>query len=132
MERNTPFDEMQRVFDEMERMFGEMRRSVGGSALGDEVVFDVHREGEEFVVLADLPGFEREEISIRAEDGQLVLDATHEIRREEFERTRRVHGETRLPAGVDVDEASATYRNGVLEIRLPISESAGHRIDVED
>jgi HSP20 family protein len=130
-----------RPFDEMDRMMESMRRSMfeglddvrrGGSSVN--VTLD--RDGDEYVVLADLPGFEKSEIDLRLDDGVLVLDATHEVAESgehgAMSRSRRVHEFVRLPGEVDEDAVEATYRNGVLEVRLPAlgEDDSTHHIDV--
>jgi HSP20 family protein len=130
-----------RPFDEMDRMMESMRRSMfeglddvrrGGSSVN--VTLD--RDGDEYVVLADLPGFEKSEIDLRLDDGVLVLDATHEVAESSehgaMSRSRRVHEFVRLPGEVDEDAVEATYRNGVLEVRLPAlgEDDSTHHIDV--
>lgn len=127
--RQYPFG----MFEEMERLFESMRQSAMdlqryGSALGLEETDDG------YVVLADLPGFEKDEISLTVNGGVLTVRADHEISGEDGSRTRRVHESMRLPGDVDVEAITATYRNGVLEVTLPGDEgrgSTGHRIDVE-
>jgi len=90
------------------------------------------RDGE-YVVLADLPGFEREEIDLSFDDGVLTIDGTHEVTGDHEYRQRTVSESVRIPAEVAVDEVGATYRNGVLEVTLPVDEhdSDAVRIDVE-
>jgi HSP20 family protein len=145
--RRTPFD----VFDEMDRMIESMRRSMiegaddirswspGSWSGGSKANLRLERDGNVFVVLADLPGFEREEIDLRFDEQTLVLDARHETSEQsEFgamSRSRQVHESIRVPGEVDIDGIAASYRNGVLEVRLPALDSVSvgdaHRIDIE-
>lgn len=133
-----------RPFDDMDRMMEQMRRSMF-EGLGDVRDFrggrsganlHVERDGDEYVVLADLPGFEKSEIDLRLDDGTLVLEAAHEVEESSeygaMSRSRRVHDFVRIPGDVDEDGIEATYRNGVLEVRLPAvdGDDSGHHIDV--
>jgi len=132
-----------RPFDEMDRMMEHMRRSTFES-LGDvrdsrgrpNTTLTVDRDGDAYVVLADLPGFEKSEIDLRLDDGMLTVDATHEVAetgdRGAMARSRRVHEFVHLPGNVDQEGIEATYRNGVLEIRLPAvdEDDSGLHIDV--
>lgn len=133
-------------FDEMERMMEQMRQSVFGDRSaparlgGANVNLETDEEG--YVVLADLPGFEREELDLRYEDGVLTIRAEHETS-DEYEsaggathsaRRRHVHERVQIPAEIAEDEISASYRNGVLEVRLPTVEDVDddeHVIDIE-
>ncbi len=139
---------MDRVFAEMDRRFDEMRRSLRPNASdwngalpagrGDfernDVAIDLHETDGGFVLYADLPGFEREEIDLSVVDGVLALDAAHEVETDGFSRSRRVHERVTLPAGVDEDAIDATYRNGVLELSLPVAEEFddSRSIPIED
>ncbi len=71
---------------------------------------DVLDEGDHFLVLLELPGINGEEIKLSAGGGTLTVavDATQ----------RRYHEQVTLPAAVDGDHPSASYRNGVLQVRL--------------
>ena len=130
-------------FEEMERMMEQMRQSAFGDlsrASGSNVTLETDEEG--YVVLADLPGFEKEELDLRYEDGLLTIRAEHEVE-DEYEaagartksaRHRQVHERVRVPAEIHEDEITASYRNGVLEVHLPTVEDVDdgeHVIDVE-
>lgn len=140
--RRYPFD----MFDEMERMMESMRRSMYDSV--DDVrsmtgMGNAHMSLEAtddgYLVMADMPGFEKEEIDLRFDDGKLVVEARHEVTDESpvgsISRSRRVHESLHVPGEVIVDEIEATYRNGVLEISLPTEEAPedddAHRIDID-
>lgn len=132
----------------MERLFDQMRNDMLGSwntpALGDETGFEgeggwdagvsIEETDDGFVVLADLPGFERDELSLRLHDDRLHLSGEHEVGDGMGYRSRTVTESITLPAHVDPEDASATYRNGVLEVRFTVDEDdeiAGSAIDIE-
>ncbi|WP_435194015.1 Hsp20/alpha crystallin family protein [Natronomonas sp. EA1] len=129
------------MFDEMDRMFGQMRRpmwsrpewGVRGEEFGsDNLRLETTKEG--YVVIADLPGFEKEEIDLRFDEGVLSINASHEVAEDNSMRSRHVHESISVPGSVLEDEISATYRNGVLEVTLPTEEDVteeSHRIDIE-
>lgn len=123
-------------FEQMDRMIEQMRRAMwGGETFGDVPAFEPTRgdinlsmepDGDGYVVVADLPGFEKDEIALRFDDGLLTIDATHEVSDGDEDRaswrSRRVHEQLRVPGTVVEEEITASYRNGVLEIRLPTEE----------
>ncbi|PSP96369.1 hypothetical protein BRC94_13055 [Halobacteriales archaeon QS_5_70_17] len=88
-------------------------------------------------MVADLPGVEREELDLRFDDGLLTITGEHETtERSETAastRSRCVHEQVRLPGDVDADGIEATYRNGVLEVRVPTDEPVdeGRSIDID-
>jgi HSP20 family protein len=130
-------------FDEIEQLFGRTSL-MGDRAWGRDLRtadIDVSAYDDEFVVTADLPGFDREGIDVRVDDGRLLIaaerDAEHEdADRRYLRRERRHESVTRtvdLPASARADDASATYRNGVLTVTVPLDAhdaDEGHRIDV--
>ena len=145
MSNRRPFDEMDRM---MNRMFGSMWQDLGhnlgmdhdderGSRYDTNLTMERAEDG--YVILADLPGFEKEEIDLRYEDGVLSIEATHETtdggEMLQFSRSRSVFEQTRVPHAEDVlvEEIEAGYHNGVLEIRIPVSEMDDdeHRIDID-
>lgn len=125
--RRTPFGETDRLFDRMRRsMFGDRDWESSYGTFQSDVNLGVETDAEGYLVVADLPGFEKEELDLRFDDGLLTITGEHEItERSESAastRSRRVYEQVRLPADVAPDGIEATYRNGVLEVRLPTDE----------
>jgi len=93
-------------------------------------------DGDAIVVQAELPGIKRDNIEVEAVGNRLVIAGSREIPAPEDEdcrchRRERQSGEFRrvfrLPFEVDRDKASATYRDGMLRIRLEKAEAAKPR-----
>lgn len=93
--------------------------------------FELYEEDDEFVLDIDLPGFDREDIHVSWDEGRLFVWAQLEEpdrgRRKSYRRTFR------LPKEIEPDEIEAHYRNGILEIRLPILSARvrGQEIEVQ-
>lgn len=90
------------------------------------------REGDEMVVRAEIPGVDPDkDIEVEVIDGALVISAekteSHEKGDHHFHRSEFRYGSlTRsvpMPAGVDASKIDATYKNGVLEVRMPMPAS---------
>jgi HSP20 family protein len=85
-------------------------------------------EGDQIVIRAELPGVDPErDVDVSVEDGVLTIkaerreekqDKTESGYRSEFRYGSFVR-QIRLPKGTGPDVISATYRDGVLEIRMP-------------
>jgi HSP20 family protein len=96
---------------------------------------DVWETDTELVYAFDLPGLSEDEITIEAHDDTLTVSGARERQAEEqsdrFYRFERRHGSfvraVGLPAGVDDSKIGASYRNGVLEVRVPKPEEAKPR-----
>lgn len=101
--------------------------------------FGMQEEDDHLLIRAELPGFEPEEIDVQLHGQQLVIQAekkqVEEGEKEEKSRwvgTQQVTRSLTLPEEADFEKAEASYRNGVLEIRLPRSETRKpHRIEVK-
>ncbi len=101
------------------------------SELLKPVAVDVRDSDSEFVVKAELPGFDAKEIDIQVNGSHLVIGGKHESTEEKkskkgksverkFEQIYRV---IELPASVNAEKAQAELKNGVLELRLPKAET---------
>jgi HSP20 family protein len=88
---------------------------------------DLVETDEHFVLRADLPGVPESDVSIEVEGNVLTISGErkteHEDKHEGYYRIERATGAFRrmltLPEGVDADAVTATFDNGVLEVRIP-------------
>jgi HSP20 family molecular chaperone IbpA len=94
---------------------------------------DIYENNDELLLLADLPGVDKEAIQIRCEDdvlsveasmGELASDMAPLAREFDSVRYRRSF---KVIQGVDVDRISAEYRDGLLKLHLPKSEAVKPR-----
>lgn len=137
----TPFETMDRLFEQLRRSMVEGYPTEVGAASdafsvgGTPVRMEETETG--YVVMADLPGFETEDLDVRFDDGVLTISGTHvsDEAGEEMAtyRQRRVEERVSIPETVVVDDVSASYRNGVLEVHLPVDAETddGHHIQIE-
>ena len=94
---------------------------------GDD--YELYEEDDQFVLSIELPGFEREEISLTWDSG--VLNVAAEDENETRNRRRTYHRRFRFPKEVLGDGIGASYRNGVLEVTLPIEGPATSGREIE-
>ena len=130
-----PFEEIRRIQERMNRIFEEFERLTPRVTV-ETFPVDVIDEGDNIRIVADLPGFKKEDIEVWVEDGDLVIRAVRKEEREEkaenYIRRERRFGEVfrriPIPVEVDVDKIKASYNNGVLEIVLPKTEKARKKV----
>jgi HSP20 family protein len=80
------------------------------------------------LIKVDLPGMNKDNINVNFTDDGLVIEGerTQEVesKKDEWFTTERTYGHFRrvvpLPAGVNYKEVKATFRNGVLEVTVPV------------
>lgn len=145
-----PLGLMRRLSTEMDRLFDEFGIRPLFSAWPRETAFEtiwspsldiVEREGE-LIVRADLPGLAREDVTVTVTDETLTIEG--ERKREEketgvgFFRSECAYGRfmrtVPLPEGAMGDKARAAFRNGVLEVTIPVPprpEKKPHTVDVK-
>ena len=91
---------------------------------------NVFRQGDDFVLVAELPGVDKDGLDIQIKGRQVRIKGT---KKTAFADGVSVHRRERLsgafdralviPADIDGDEARAEYRDGVLALHLPRSEA---------
>ncbi len=89
---------------------------------------DIKDEGDKFVLEAELPGFEKEDIKLDLDGDNLVITAEHNTENDEkdkdgkYIRRERSYGSYQRSfdvSAVDVDRIEAEYKNGILILDLP-------------
>jgi len=88
---------------------------------------DIREEENRYLLSADIPGVNRENIEITLEDGVLTLKGERSgesgTNGKEYRRKERMHGtfmrQFTLPETVDTQNISATVKAGVLDVVIP-------------
>ena len=91
------------------------------------LALDVKDLANEFVVTAEVPGFEANELNIHVNAQNLIIEGKREFSDEKKEKgaTRieskleEIYRAVELPAPVLADEATSELKNGILELKLP-------------
>jgi HSP20 family protein len=129
----TPFGRMDRLFDEWMRSL-PMHRPFGltWDWPGEEIIrVDEYRDGDTIVVRAELPGIDPEkDVEITVSDGVLRINAERRVEEKSEDKGYSRH-ELRygslsralpLPEGASESDITASYTNGILEIRVPVAQ----------
>ncbi|QLG47801.1 Hsp20/alpha crystallin family protein [Natrinema halophilum] len=152
-DRSRPFDGIEELLNRLNRQIETTARSWETQvdnrsrldlSIGDSATsIDLKDEGDEFVVTADVPGYESDDLELRLSSDTLTVsgnrertqevgdDAATYIRRE---RTMQSFSrQIRLPESVDVDSVRASVNNGMLTVRLPkrVTSDESHSIDID-
>jgi len=93
---------------------------------------DVFEEKDDIVVKAELPGIEKDNIEVNLTDHHLTIKGEkkkeEEVKDERYYRSERSYGSfmrtVELPKDVHADKVKASFKNGILEVRLPKTEDA--------
>ena len=132
--RWEPVREITSFQSEMNRLFNtffDTPTTGNGSGVRRWIpAMDLVEAEDHFVLKADLPGVAEDDVNIEVEENVLTVSgerkAEHEDKRDGYVRVERSYGSFRrsltLPKGVDADAVSASFDNGVLEIRIPKPE----------
>ncbi len=133
----TPFDLMRSLFNDP--FFGDL----GFPALttAGAIRADVRDNGNEYLIEADLPGVNRENINLDVNNNVLTIRVNEEFERKD-EREDYIYRERRMGStsrsfaldNVREDGIKAEYRDGVLTVHLPKEENvkpSARRIDIQ-
>ena len=90
-----------------------------------EPMTDIIEKENEMTVTVEMPGVEKEDIDLQVTENSVIIKADSE--------DRRYFKEIELPRKANPDKVEATYKNGVLDVRIPLEErpeKKGKRIDI--
>lgn len=141
-----PWNRMQQLQREMSTMFdrrlSDKDESLPVATSDWAPAVDIKEEEKRFVIRADIPGVDPEDIEVEMENGVLSISgekhAEHEEEREGYKRIERSYGSFMrrfsLPDTADPDSIKAKSKNGALEVIVTKRKevpSRSHRITVE-
>jgi HSP20 family protein len=156
----NPFSLMRSLVDDMDRFFddflgfgspsryrspwtGTGLQSTSGTASLWHPQIEVSERGGNLVVCADLPGMRKEDVHLEIHDDHLVLEGERRQENEENQggvyRSERSYGRfyrtIPLPDGVNPEQARASFRDGVLEVTVPLPDRErrqGRQIEIQE
>jgi HSP20 family protein len=135
--RESPFGPMMAVRDEMHRLFRDTFGQVSGDAATGmtgtwEPPVDIYETDDALVLQVELPGVSTDAVNVELHEHTLRLsgERTREpaVTGGQYHREEGRYGAFqrafRMPTIVDEAKIQATYRNGVLALRLPKQAAA--------
>lgn len=95
------------------RQFGNVLPKTKAIDAEREPLVDINETPEEVSVIAEMPGVDKSDVKLKASDATLEIKAG-----------QKYYKVVELPSKVLADKAKASYKNGVLEVRLPKKEKS--------
>lgn len=132
--RNNPWtalptlqSRVNRLFDDM---FPEIRQTDDMGLMEWRPVVDTYEKNDHIVVNAELPGVNKEDITVDVKNNVLTIsgERKHEenVNETNYYRNERFYGKFQrsftLPDNVDAEKVDAVYKDGVLEVKIPKTE----------
>lgn len=132
----SPWSMMRRFSEDVDRFFGGSR-DAGETGVWSPSI-EVREKDNSLVVSADLPGLTKEDVKVEVNEDGLCIQGErkqhHEEKREGYYRSERSYGTFSriipLPEGANAEQAKANFKDGVLEVTVPIPESARRRREI--
>ena len=133
-----PWKDFGSLQERINRMFDDTIRTLHPTD-GEELekgtwapAVDIYETNDSFVVSADLPGLNKDEIQIDLKDNTLTLKGEkkfeEKVSKDNYIRVERAYGSFvrsfTLPQNVDPEKIKAKYKEGVLEVTIPKKEDA--------
>lgn len=136
-----PFRQLATIRKDFENFFTDFPASFSFDKMFANIKIDIIETENEIVAMCDLPGLEKKgDVHIDIHNNILSISGSinrsQETKQENFHRQERFAGRFQrsvtLPAPVNQEEVKASYKNGVLEIRMPkLMNSNKKKIDIE-
>ena len=122
-------------FRDLDRMSEQLLGVPSGTARAPRFMpMDLYRSGDHYVLHADLPGVDPGSVDVNVDSGTLTIKAERSGRTEDgvqWIASERFTGtymrQLSLGEGIDTENISATYANGVLTLTIPVAEKAKPR-----
>jgi HSP20 family protein len=136
MSRWDPFRELSSIQNELNRLFGRtFTGEVGEREAAWVPAVDIAETQERFLITAELPGVEPDDVDISVENSVLTLRGERkfyrETREDDFHRIERRFGafarSITLPSTADPERINASFDAGLLTIEVPKREEAKPR-----
>jgi HSP20 family protein len=134
----SPLVQMDRLFDDFfRRPFFNSLLSQRGSELQEPYFpVDIYEDNESVILKAEMPGIKRENLDIQLTADSITISgqksSEERVEQKDFYRLERSYGSfTRrfqLPVETQTDKARASFKDGVLEVRIPKSVTETPRV----
>ena len=143
LERWDPFRNLGDIQHEVNRLFDNFSGRPAQGTAGERMwlpAVDVRETKDEIVLSFDVPGMTEKDIQLSITGDLMTVKGERRFERDDsqdtYHRVERVYGKfertVQLAMPVQTDKVKATYREGVLEVKLPKVEAAKpHEIKID-
>lgn len=148
----TPFTFMRRFSEEMDHLFEDFGGRGWLTPMLDKAQLpqgpwspqvEILERDNELVLRADLPGLSKDDVNVEIAQNGITIEGErrneHEEKGEGYFRSERSYGKfyrrIPLPEGVAAEDANASFKNGVLEITMPMAkqeERKSRRLEIRE
>ena len=133
----SPFSMMRRLTDEMDRAFSNnfgLSRSSGELGAWAPPIEVRERDGN-LEISAELPGMTKDNVKVECDQDRITIEGEKKCETDKEEggihRSERCYGHfyraIQLPEGAEADKAKAEFKDGVLQVKVPLSEKGRNK-----
>lgn len=140
LQRWEPFTELDQMRRQMDRMLsqvfgrGPMGRPEGGQAFMPTV--EVYVTDKDVMLNAELPGIDPKDVNVEISEDSVILSGEtkqeKEIHEDTYYSSERMFGQFRrvvpLPSPIKEQEVKATFKNGLLTLKMPLQEAPKRKL----
>jgi HSP20 family protein len=126
---SSPFEALRDFQESLEALYESDWLSSMPSGRGPFPPLNVFRKGDDFVIIAELPGVKKSDMQVQIKDNTIRISGTKSVVYPEevsLHRAERSSGGfdriVSIPVGIDAEKVKAEYRDGVLALFVPRAE----------
>lgn len=133
-------DSAKDIFDQMHKMFNQMQNYSKDLNFRTSVPVDIKEDGGNVVLTADLPGVQKDDINLKADEDSVEISAesSAELKEENEKYVRRERSSRSFrrvvswPTKVNAETVKAEYNDGVLRVEAEKQDkNSGDSIEIE-
>ncbi|HLK80862.1 MAG TPA: Hsp20/alpha crystallin family protein [Xanthobacteraceae bacterium] len=136
-----PFSELERWARRFESSFPHMFEDIDSEDIERRLPIESYVKDGSLVVRADVPGLDPKDIDVSVLGNVLTIKGERkdkqEVKKDDYFRREISYGvferRTTLPEGAQTDKIRATFKNGVIEVTMPLAkEATAKKVPIEN